>query len=139
VGGRFKKEATLPQSKGLRLPRDLEVMVEALAKQVVTTRSEVLRQLVTDQLAVLAGRAKTVEEILKIAVNAADEQARRTQALSTIEQGAIVRVERQVTQLGGNLLARCDRIDQRLDEIQSMCEEVRDQLATLASGEEGGR
>lgn len=191
MGGRFKKEATLPQSKGLRLPRDLETMVETLATAGQTTRSEVLRELVVEAL---GGRADAGSQMERVRRGLEAHQlvlSAKMQALSTIEQEAVVRVERQVTQLGDNLAQRLTGLEetvrqlkanqieitlvvgdlatkipsqynrlegvlrglakilesqpwpaqvmQRLDEIQSTCEGVHDQLATLASGGADGR
>lgn len=108
---RFTRQTDLKRSSGLRLSTPVRSLVERVAASAGLTYSDAIRLLVEEALAARAGAGKLPEEILRIVINFADEQARRTQALSTIEQTAIVRLEL------------------RIDTLQRQIEEVLDLLA----------
>jgi hypothetical protein len=163
-GTQFKRQTDLKRSSGLRLSTPIRSLVERVATEASITYSDALRLLVEEALAARAGRQSEVErrvDVLSFAIGSwgkdhtekidaileritraereiLDNLRGQNQALSTIEQTALVRVEKKLDEIGswlqaqatpGVFLVALEEQAQKIDAMQWQIEKALDLLA----------
>jgi hypothetical protein len=96
----FKRQTDLKRSSGLRLSTPVRSLVERVAASAGLTYSDAIRLLVEEALAARAGERDNLAGRITRAEKAIVESLRgQAQALSTIEQEALVRTEQKIARI----------------------------------------